>query len=159
MADGSWFVADPFGRYDASDPTRVPGAGWRLNGEFVPFHRLRRRYYEPALLAGIFDPEVPVRAVPPLAALTPPPVPEVTLLSSGAAQVVVEPRGGGVGTVRVRVNGREISRRASDGDGPFVVKLEGAPIVAGGRNVIDVVASNAEETIDSAVELGRPVAA
>lgn len=113
--DGSWAVVDKEGRFDA------PGGGQSqhlysiVGDETTDLEQLKERYYEPGLLAkklGL-NPE-PLRDVKaftsvdlhPQVILNQPSVADPTL------QVNLTNRGGGIGRVVVRVNGKEMSADA-----------------------------------------------
>lgn len=60
LADGSWVVADPEGRFDAARPDHIPQAHWVLDhepGQALPIELLLRDFYEPQLLARILTRE------------------------------------------------------------------------------------------------------
>jgi WD40 repeat protein len=67
-ADGSWVVADPEGRFDASDLDEIQGVHWLAPDDPLkplPLEIFMRDYYEPRLLARILSGErlAPVRAL------------------------------------------------------------------------------------------------
>jgi len=157
--DGAWAVVDPEGRFDASDGGDVEWLHWAAGSESVALSQLKERYYEPGLLAKVlgFNTE-PLRDVrtfrdvklfPEVEAKVP--APGSTLLEIDLAD-----RGGGIGKVRVFVNGKEI---ASDARGPrpdpaakktkLTVDLAGAAIIPGQKNTVEVIAWNAEGYLSS----------
>lgn len=154
FVDGSWAVADPDGRFDASHGGAVGGMHWVLGNEPIALSQLRERYYEPGLLAKVLgvNPE-PLRAV--RSFRDPDLFPTVTLEppARGSTKLTVHlaNRGGGIGPVQVLVNGKEIT---ADARGPHLdpgtasatltVDLVGAPVVPDGPARVTVVASNAE---------------
>ncbi len=112
-----WLCTDRDGRYDATDPANVTGAHyvfeWTGGLETIAVEQLKDRFYEPGLLAKILgaDEEQP-RAVPTLDALRLYPNLTVTRARSGALRIGVEERDeGGVGVLRLWVNGKLVSTR------------------------------------------------
>jgi len=83
-----------------------------------------------------------VRDVPPLDGLQLPPAVRVERDES-FVRIHLEPRGGGVGTLDVRVNGVPVP--ASSGQ----VELHEAPLLPGQENVVTVVAANQDDSIRS----------
>jgi uncharacterized caspase-like protein len=153
--DGSWAVADPDGRFDASNGGDVEGLHWVVANEPIDLAQLKERYYEPGLLAKImgFNKE-PVREV---SAFTAPRLyPEVILTEpnadSPALGISLTNRGGGIGRVVVKINGKELTAdarsRGSDSNAANLalqVNLRNdARLIAGQPNVIEVQAFNAE---------------
>jgi WD40 repeat protein len=107
--DGSWAVTDPEGRYDASDPGRAVGMYWVAGDAVIDLGQLKQRFYTPGLLArvvggGITPNVATIRNIP-----IPPEV-EPASVAPGTLNlpVTITNRGGGIGRVVVRVNGREI---------------------------------------------------
>jgi len=161
FGDGSWAVVDSSGRFDASNGGDVDGLHWVVDDEIVALSQLKERFYEPGLLAKVLGyNDEPLRDVTALAeagvALHPKVV--VTHAPDSADPVlraVVENRGGGIGPVQVRINGKEITADArppgSDpDDDSLTIELDLAnhPYLRGnGRNTIDIVASNREQSL------------
>ena len=52
--DGTWAVADPQGRFDASDGGDADGLHWVVGLEPIALTQLKERYYDPGLLAKHF---------------------------------------------------------------------------------------------------------
>ena len=157
--DGSWAVLDPEGRYDASNGGDIQGLHWMVGNTPIELSQLKERYYEPGLLAKIvgYNKE-PVRDVALLS--SPGLFPEVALSQPGAdatrLTIDLKNRGGGIGRVRVLVNGKEI---VADARGPvpdpaakesrLSVDLSGAALIPGEQNKVEVFAWNAEGYLSS----------
>ena len=144
---GGWAVVDPEGRYDASDPDDSPGLYWQLGVEVIELGQLKSRFYTPALLGRTLG-------------LSPEPLPRVAGLSNlqlwpavqlqqpppgkSVASVRLTDRGGGIGRIVVKVNGREMplaTRGAAiKADTPMSIDLSAAELLADGENTIEVVA-------------------
>ena len=154
FSDKSWAVVDPEGRYDASNGGDIDGLHWVVGDTAIGLSQLKQRYYDPGLLAKYtgfnkeplvvvetFDdpklfPQVAIEA----------PVPGSTTL-----QIHLADQGGGIGKVRVLVNGKEIAADARGSQpGPDAVQstlhvdLAGAAVAPGQDNKIEVVAWNAD---------------
>ncbi len=153
--DVTWAVVDPTGRYDASNGGDVDGLHWVVGNEPIALSQLKNRFYEPGLLAKVmgFNKEplrdvaafADVKLYPGIAVVTP-------KLGSTQATVTLTNRGGGIGPVRVLVNGKEL---LADARGPkpdpdakeimLAVDLAGAVnLLPGKPNEIEVIAYNAE---------------
>jgi uncharacterized caspase-like protein len=157
--DGTWAVVDPEGRYDASDGGNIEGLHWVVGNEPIALYQLKERYYDPGLLAKImgFDKE-PLRDVSAFKSVRLFPQVEYVAPAPGSTKLTVRltNRGGGIGRVRVLVNGKEIS---ADARGPrpdpqatraeLSVDLAGAAIKPGLPNTIEVLAWNAEGYLSS----------
>ena len=150
--DGSWAVTDPDGRFDASNGGDVEGLHWVVGVEVVALAQMKNRYYEPGLLAKIlgFNTE-PLRSV---AAFTDPGLPDVRVEQKGGRLTIrLVNRGGGLGPVQIRVNGKERTpdARAANTD-PNQKELELPPVdltddprlEPGRDNRIEVIAFNAQ---------------
>ena len=163
--DGTWAVSDDEGRFDAANNGEVDGLHWVVGNEPIDLAQLKDRYYEPGLLAKVmgFNKE-PLRDV---AAFTDPKLhPEVKLTlpeKNGPTKdaptlgVSLVNRGGGIGRVVVRINGKELS---ADARGPqpdqdakqleLSINLQDSPLVVPGKsNKIEVFAYNAEGYLSS----------
>ena len=153
FGDGGWAVIDPDGRFDASAGGDIDGLHWVVGTEPVELKQLKERYYEPGLLAKVvgFNKE-PLRKVEKLAAPKLFPAVEVGAIRDGKAAVTLTNRGGGIGKVVVRVNGKELSADARPrGANPDVatlsvnIDLKGDPrMEPGKKNRIEVIAYNAD---------------
>jgi WD40 repeat protein len=159
FTDKSWAVVDAEGRYDASNGGDIAGLHWVLGDTPVALSQLKQRYYDPGLLAKYlgFNKE-PLLEVAKLAA--PKLFPSVTIdppsPGSTTLQIHLLNQGGGIGKVRVLVNGKELAADArgprSDPDAPsasLTVGLAGGAIAHGQVNKIEVIAWNAEGYLSS----------
>jgi WD40 repeat protein len=110
--DGSWAVLDAEGRFDASNGGSVAGLHWVYREEPISLDQLKERYYDPGLLAKYlgFNKE-PLRKVASFE--LPELFPVVTLKAPGADSATLgiglKDRGGGIGRVVVKVNGKEVT--------------------------------------------------
>ena len=160
FADGGWAVVDPQGRYDASRGGDVDGLHWVVDQEAIALDQLKERYYDPGLLAKIlgFNKE-PLREVGA--------VQNVKLYPQVAVQqadpkktkldVTLTNRGGGIGRVIVKINGKE---RTADARAPdtkadakqlvLQVDLASDPrLVPGKKNTVEVLAYNGDGSLVS----------
>ena len=154
FADG-WAVVDPQGRYDASNGGDVEGLYWVIGNEPVSLDQLKTRYYEPGLLAKIagFNQE-PLRDV--LALESPGLHPDIDIgvltKEDQRLAITVTNRGGGIGRVVVKINGKELTADARAAGfasqskiATLEVDLAGDPrLKPGAENQIEVFAFNAE---------------
>jgi WD40 repeat protein len=113
--DGSWAVVDKDGRFDAPGGGQSQHLYWIVGDETIDLEQLKERYYEPGLLAkklGL-NPE-PLRDVKAFTSVDL--HPQVSLNQPSVAdprlQVNLTNRGGGIGRVVVRLNGKEMSTDA-----------------------------------------------
>lgn len=156
--DGTWAVVDPEGRFDASNGGNVKGLHWVYNNEPIALDQFKDRYYEPGLLAKImgFNTE-PLRTVPDLQDTEIHLFPEVQVVppADGDATAVINltNRGGGIGKVRVLVNGVEYFADARGSDieenaaqQRIELDLSGAPLNPEGNNTLQVFAYNTDGT-------------
>ena len=158
--DGSWAVTDPAGRFDGSNDGDVEGLHWVVGNEPIDLVQLKERYYEPGLLAKVlgFNKE-PLRKVD--AFVDPKLQPEVRLTAPTAERpkliIRLTNRGGGIGRVVVKLNGKEMT---ADARGPAhdanAARLEipfdfrrQPSLMPGKPNVIEVSAFNAEGYLSS----------
>ncbi|MDQ3817056.1 MAG: caspase family protein, partial [Acidobacteriota bacterium] len=153
-----WAVITKDGRFDAS-PKAMELMHWVVGNEVVSLNQLKERYYEPHLLPKLLGyNKEPLRNI---SAFTEVKLfPEVSFNSPqpGGTKLTVKlaNRGGGIGRVRVLVNGKEI---VADARGPkpdpqaahaeLTVDLAGAPVIPGQENRIQVVAWNSEGYLSS----------
>ena len=158
--NGSWAVTDSEGRFDASDPDTIGGLHWVVGNESIDLAQLKDRYYEPGLLAKVmgFNKE-PLRNVETFA--DPKLHPSVKLAAptkdNPSLGITLTNRGGGIGRVVVKVNGKEL---IADARGPqpdaeaaqlaLSIDLKNNPLVVPGKsNKIEVFAYNAEGYLSS----------
>jgi WD40 repeat protein len=157
--DGSWAVVDPSGRYDASSAGDVEALHWVLRGTPVALGQLKERYYEPGLLSKVmgFNPE-PLRDVGKLSAarLFPRVVVSVSQGAAPKVRIQLENRGGGLGKVRVLVNGKELTAdargsrpRPADRSAALEVLVPSAAVIPGRENTVEVMAWNADGYLSS----------
>jgi uncharacterized caspase-like protein len=152
-----WAVVAPEGQFDAS-PNAQKLMHWMVGSELIELEQLKERYYEPGLLAKLmgFNKE-PLRDVSALRDVKM--FPDVAYAQPddrGKLKIDLTNRGGGIGKVRVLVNGKEI---AADARGPMpdpqakhanlTVDLSGASVILGKPNSVQVVAWNAEGYLSS----------
>ncbi len=155
FTNGEWAVVDLDGRFDASNGGDVEGLHWVVGNEPIELSQLKERYYDPGLLAKKlgFNQE-PLRKVE--AFDNPKMFPEVALIPAPARQtqfnIRLTNRGGGIGRVVVKINGKELTADAR-GARPdpnaatltIPVELAGDPrLQPGQKNIIEVQAFNAE---------------
>ncbi len=157
--DGTVAAVDPEGRYDASNGGDIPGLHWVVGDTPFALSQFKQRYYDPGLLAKYlgFNKE-PLRDVAQLEApkLFPGVVLDAPSPGSTKLRIHLANQGGGIGKVRVLVNGKEL---AADARGPklnpnaekadLTVDLAGAAIAPGQVNHVEVVAWNAEGYLSS----------
>lgn len=152
--DGTWAAVDAGVRYDASNGGDVRGLHLVVGREPIALSQLKERYYEPGLIAKLLgfnnEPLHPVSAFNEVKLFPDvqyePPAPGSTVL-----KVHLTNRGGGIGRVRVLVNGKEIAADARGlGLQPNLqqadlrIDLGAASIINGQPNRIEVVAWNEE---------------
>jgi hypothetical protein len=157
--DRSWAVVDSEGRFDGSNGGDVEGLHWVAGNESIGLAQLKDRYYEPGLLAKKlgFNKEA-LRDVRGLSEIRFYPEVEYEPPAAGSTKIKISltNRGGGIGKVRVLVNGKEV---AADARGPspdpnaqkseITVDLAGGAIRPGQLNTIQVLAWNGEEYLSS----------
>jgi hypothetical protein len=153
--DGSWAVTDRQGRFDASKGGDVQGLHWVIGNEAISLDQLKERYYDPGLLAKHlgFNKET-LRKVEAFA--SPKLFPSVKLAAptpdNPRLGVTLSNRGGGIGRVVVKINGKELTPdarpRGTDPDAKTLrieVPLTDDPrLKSGMENTIEVQAFNAE---------------
>jgi WD40 repeat protein len=159
FTDDTWAVVDPQGRFDASNGGDVQGLHWVLGNTPIELSQLKERYYDPGLLAKImgFNKE-PLRDVAHFDAPRLFPQVEASAPSGQDTKLRIHltNQGGGIGKVRVLVNGKET---AADARGPrpdanaatasLSVDLSGAALLPGQDNTVEVIAWNSEGYLSS----------
>jgi WD40 repeat protein len=151
--DGSWAVADPEGRYDATDPDRSEGLHWVVGDEVIELQQLKNRFYTPRLLGRVWQGErLPgvtglrnVGMTPTITIIEP-------RLNDTLLELTLDNRGGGLGRVVVKVNGRELPdqyrpRDAQAASARVVVDLSSAVRRPDGENDLEVIAYDAKEVV------------
>jgi WD40 repeat protein len=155
--NGGWAVVDPEGRYDASDPNDTPGLHWVLGLESIELRQLKQRFYTPGLLGRIVRRER-LPEVAGLDRLRPPPELAISLPPAGArtAHVRITNRGGGIGEILVKVNGRDLPTatrgarvNSEAANAELAIDLAGATLVPNGENVIEVYGQTADGILRS----------
>lgn len=149
----SWAVVDPDSRFDASNGGDVDGLHWVYAGEAFELGQLAQRYYTPHLLPRLLGHGEPPPAVDRLGALPLQPSAELVTRDDGRLSIRLEDRGGGIGKVVVRLNGREViadarPRGVRDADKKAVtveLSLDALPMVPGATNRLEIVPWNGDE--------------
>jgi uncharacterized caspase-like protein len=155
--DGSWAVTDPDGRYDAFNPEEAIGLHWVAGTEVIELGQLKQRFYTPGLFARVLKgeklPDVAsiqtIKLFPALEVQSPPP-------GSTQLNLTLTNRGGGLGRVVVRVNGKELPSDArgsridsSAPTGQLSIDLAGAVRAADGRNSVEVLVYDGNNLVSS----------
>lgn len=159
--DGSWAVVETgTGRYDASNGGDIDGITWIYGVETIALSQLKDLFYTPNLLPRLLGySKEPFREVPNLGRLKlfPKVVNQTLDPVTTRLTVKLENRGGGIGAVRVLVNGKLATEDARD------AKLRSNPDVSeavvefdlkgsagwdpAGENVIEVITNNFDPSI------------
>ncbi|MEM6930469.1 MAG: caspase family protein, partial [Myxococcota bacterium] len=155
-AEQDWVVTDPDGRYDAAADAAEELAVWVVDGAPYALSQLRDEFFDPGLLAkALGTTKAPMRRVPRLAMVTPPPRAQVTGPDpTGRATVAFEDRGGGIGTVFATLNDSDVSAWLASACAPFetacTVDLSGLPTWTKGLdNRLRIAVSNREGSVRS----------
>ncbi|MEI7635746.1 MAG: caspase family protein [Syntrophus sp. (in: bacteria)] len=159
FTDGTWAVVDSEGRFDASNGGNVEGLHWVVNNIPIDLWQLKERYYEPGLLAKIMGyNKEPLRKVE--AFISPKLFPDVRI-SQGkedpdTLKINLSDQGGGIGKVRILVNGKETMADARGKDlSPdakalsLTMPINPALLVPGKENKVEVIAWNREGYLSS----------
>ena len=152
--DGTWAVVDAEGRFDAANGGDVIGLHWAVGLETIALSQLKDRYYHPNLLARILgrnaEPLRDVRGFNERGVDLYPRV-QVSPLTGERIRIELTDQGGGIGRVRVLVNGKELTDDARHGTIPrtaskavLEVDLADHPSLKPGDNLIEIRAYNAE---------------
>jgi WD40 repeat protein len=156
--EGGWAVVDPDGRYDASDPDNAPGLHFVAGNDVIELSQLKARFYTPGLLARIWRGENLPAIAGSLRDVKLVPGIEVTPPAQGSTDAAIHliNRGGGIGKVVVKVNGRELPSLARNAplnanakEAELKVDLSAATLAPAGDNVIEVFAENGDGVIRS----------
>ncbi|QQS40522.1 MAG: caspase family protein [Acidobacteriota bacterium] len=151
LRDGNWAVTTPTGHFDASPGGREM-LHYVVGVETVTLDQMKDRYYRPGLLRSIFEGEFrgtetlfTSNDLFPEVSFTP------RLEGKKQVEISLRNRGGGIGPVQVLVNGKEVVADARpEGFDPgtretlLTASLEGASLLPGADNSIEVIARNAE---------------
>jgi hypothetical protein len=162
--DGTWAVVDPKGRFDASNGGDVDGLHWVVGMEPIDLVQLRERYFDPGLLAKHMGlSKEPLRSVESFSGVKLYPSVEVAAPAVGDPKdtliITLTDRGGGIGKVVVKINGKEVTADAR-GTAPdtdprpevmhLAVPLVGDPrLVSGVANQIEVQVYNSDGSLRS----------
>ncbi len=154
FTDGTLAAIDPAGRFDASNGGEVDGLHWVKDLEGIQLGQLKDRYYEPGLVARLLGfGQEPLRNVEGLDHISLHPAVDVLARPTEddpRVRARLTNRGGGIGQVQVKVNGKEFAADARDAS--FVptaptldieINLSGASL-APGENTIEIIPSNAQ---------------
>src|ERR1043166_1821239 len=153
LDERDWVVLGPGGRFDAS-PNAMKLMHYVYGLEVITLEQLKDSYYEPGLLTKLIGISgEPLRNVPPLhdVKLFPEIVSQELNSNNTVLRVQLRNRGGGIGPVRIAVNGKTITEDGRDRKlkaNPFVgnakVKfdLKGSSFIKGGPNKIEVYTNN-----------------
>ncbi|WP_197442797.1 caspase family protein [Lignipirellula cremea] len=155
LRTGGWVIIDDVGRYDGSDNGNVEGIHWVVGDETISLPQLKQRYYEPQLLAKTLGyNREPRREV--AAFSTPKLFPRFEVqpptAEQAALKIKLENRGGGIGRVVIRINGKEITAdargeniRPDAAAADISVDLTHDPrLIPGEVNVVEVMTCNQE---------------
>jgi WD40 repeat protein len=158
--DGNWAIIDPQGRYDTSNAGDIDTLRWVIGDEIIALRQLKERYYEPALLAKVLGyNDEPLRPVDDITDVKL--FPTMTIIPPSAddtkLDITLTNRGGGIGTVKVLVNGKEFlaDARGAKPDpaaksARYLVNLaESATLQRGRENLIEVISTNADGNLSS----------
>jgi len=155
LTDGNWVVVDAEGRYDASEPDST-GLHFVAGRDVIELSQLKQRFYTPGLLGRIVRGEKfpvidgslhDVRLAPDVEVQAPGP-------GSARAEVHLVNRGGGLGKLIAKVNGRELpdTTRGSSANAissTLSLDLTGATLSPSGKNVIEVFAESSNGLLRS----------
>ncbi len=152
FSDGGWAVVTPEGYFDASESGRRQ-LHLALALEALDLEQLKDRYWVPGLLIKVLKNES-LPDAPALSASQLYPGVATRIISSKSGDVLevdLTDRGGGIGPVRVLVNGIEVEGDARGGNVDPTARelklrldLQGVPLKAGQENQIEVIAWNQE---------------
>ncbi|MBL7112325.1 MAG: ankyrin repeat domain-containing protein [Bacteroidales bacterium] len=152
VGEDDWIVTTPEGLFDAS-PNAMKLIYYTQGFEIFELSQLKDRYYEPGLLQKIlgFNDE-PVRDVTNLDKLDLYPEIKLNQHENGLLEVDLSNRGGGIGPVKIFINGKEIAADArGEGSDPdaenlnISLDLKNHPYLkSDAENIIEVKAANGE---------------
>jgi len=161
--NGDWAVIDKEGRFDAANEGDVDGLHFVAGLEPIKLSQLKERYWDPGLLAkhmGFSD--KPLLDVTSLASVEL--YPEIALNEpteeDGRLRILLTNRGGGLGPVSLRVNGKTLASdarprgRLDPNAAQLQIELDlddiaGDRLIPGRENRIEVLARNAEGWLTS----------
>jgi len=154
-----WAVTTPDGRYDSSNNGETPYLHWVVGNISISLDQLKDRYYEPGLLAKVMGfIKEPLRPIPKLEDALVKLFPEVTAKVSetrpNRLDITLTDQGGGIGPVRVRINGKVVVEDARAGKAltsktaQLAVDIDPAHLLPG-DNAVEVLAWNRDEILRS----------
>lgn len=144
MRDGNWAVIDDAGRYDAPPGAALDGLELLIRRQSVSLAQIKETAWDPGLLAKRlgWNPE-PLRPIADIENLGPSPLVAIKApTAAGAATLTLDDQGGGIGRVRVLVNGKEIDAPSASVDGRVALDLSNAPIRPGEMNTLEATVWN-----------------
>jgi len=152
FGEDGWIVTTPEGLFDAS-PDAMNLIYYTQGFEIFELAQLKDRYYEPGLLQKILGfNEEPVRDVTKMDKLDLYPEISLNQPENGLLKIDLANRGGGIGPVKIFINGKEIAADArGEGSDPdaeelnISLDLKDHPFLKPGtENIIEVKAANGE---------------
>lgn len=153
LGETDWAVVDPEGRFDGSPPGMK--AIHLVSGtEVVSLNQLKNRYFEPGLLQKLLGHRSEtIRSVRPLRELGLHPKVEIIQAPKGddsTLKLRLIPRGGGVGQIKVRVNGVETAVvTPQEGQTDVSLQLPKDRLEPKRDNIVETVAYSSDNTMAS----------
>ena len=158
-----WLAYGPQGHFNGSE-TRAQYIAWRVGNTVYDFEQFFERFYTPDLLVRVFQGAAPVLTDAPAGGAPPP---DVVILSPRPGQAFRDPdieialevkdTGGGVGDVRLALNGKQIdssaATRAIRPSAPGSSLLTYRVSLLDGTNVLRATALGADRTESRAHEM------
>lgn len=153
LDENDWVVVTSDGRFDAS-PNAMKLMHYVYGLEVITLEQIKDAYYEPGLLAKLIgSSKEPLRSIRPLrdVKLYPEIIKQEVRPRTTTLLVTLRNRGGGIGPVRVSVNGKTVTEDARDNklkNSPSAdtanvsFDLQGSSLVSGRDNQITVTVSN-----------------
>jgi hypothetical protein len=144
MRDGNWAVIDDAGRYDAPPGAALDGLELLIRRQSLSLAQIKETAWDPGLLAKRlgWNPE-PLRPIADIENLAPSPLVAIEApTAAGAATLTLDDQGGGIGRVRVLVNGKEIDAPSAVVDGRVALDLSNAPVRPGEINTLEATVWN-----------------
>ena len=157
VSGDEWVAVDQAGRYDGTSSS-FSLLHWRVSNELVELNQMKQSFYDPGLVSKLFkDSDSRLRVVSALGSLKL--FPSVSVSGPGKDEklhLLLRNRGGGIGRIEVRVNGKEVSEDAfppgASHDAAEVetaLDLSNTPVLSKNPNSITVVAHNASGDLAS----------
>ncbi len=173
--DGNWAVVQTStGRYDAPNGGEIDGIQWVFGNETIAFNQLKDIYYTPNLLPRLlgYMPNQPLADVRPLAEikLFPEIVEQNFDEKTANLTFKIKNRGGGIGAVRVMINGSLAAEDARSEDLKKQLKVnpnlaeavinfnvkQSAGFNPNGENCIDIITSDFDQTAQKSFVNSNP---